>query len=99
MLPTLRPGDRLLLSYRRTPQAGDLVVARLPDGTVATKRAVERRTTNQGRPGWWLLSDSPANGVDSRRHGPVAEEDVLAVVVIRIWPLGWRRSVPDSNGA
>ena len=99
MLPTLRPGDRLLLSYRRSPRPGDLVVARLPDGTVATKRAVERRTTRTGEPGWWLLSDNPAQGVDSRRHGAVAETEVLAVVVMRIWPWGRRRAVPDSNGA
>ncbi len=40
MLPTLRPGDRLLVSYRRRPGPGDLVVARFVDGTVAVKRAV-----------------------------------------------------------
>ena len=99
MRPTLRPGDRLLLSYRRAPRAGDLVVARLPDGTVATKRAAERRTTATGEPGWWLLSDNPAQGVDSRRFGAVADADVLAVVVTRIWPLVRSRAVPDSNGA
>ena len=99
MVPTLRPGDRLILSYRRTPHAGELVVARLPDGTVATKRAVERRTTDQGRPGWWLLSDNPASGVDSRHYGAIAEEDLLAVVVMRIWPLKRLGAVPDSNGA
>lgn len=99
MRPTLRPGDRLLLSYRRTPREGDLVVARLPDGTVATKRAVERRTTETGRPGWWLLSDNPAQGVDSRRLGAVGDEDLLAVVLMRIWPPALRRPVPDSFGA
>jgi signal peptidase I len=99
MRPTLLPGDRLLLSYRRAPRAGDVVVARLPDGTVATKRAVERRTTNAGGPGWWLLSDNPAQGVDSRVHGAVPEADIVAVVVMRIWPLGRRPAVPDSNGA
>ena len=41
MLPTLRPGDRLLLSYRRAPRPGAIVVARLPGGVLATKRAVE----------------------------------------------------------
>jgi type IV secretory pathway protease TraF len=99
MRPTLQPGDRLLLSYRRTPRAGDLVVARLPGGVVATKRASARRTTELGEPGWWLLSDNPAHGVDSRVHGAVPEADVLAVVVMRIWPLGRRPAVPDSNGA
>jgi signal peptidase I len=99
MLPTLAPGDRLLLGYRRTPRPGDLVVARLPGGVVAVKRAAERRTTVLGEPGWWLLSDNAARGADSRHYGAVAEGDVLAVVVMRIWPLSRRPAVPDSTGA
>ena len=86
MLPTVLPGDRLLVSYARQVREGDLVVARLPDGTVAVKRAVERRTTSAGRPGWWLLSDNPAEGVDSRHRGPVPAEDVIAVTLLRLWP-------------
>lgn len=86
MTPTLRPGDRLLVSYRRRPQTGDLVVARLADGTVAVKRATERRTTASGRPAWWLLSDNPDEGVDSRHRGPVPDEDVMAVTLARVWP-------------
>jgi signal peptidase I len=86
MAPTLRPGDRLLVSYRRAPREGDVVVARLPDGTVAVKRAVERRTTRAGAPGWWLLSDDPAVGVDSRHRGVIGADDVLAVVRARLWP-------------
>jgi len=99
MLPTLQPGDRLLLSYRRTPRPGDLVVARLPGDVVAVKRAVEPRTTELGDPGWWLLSDNAAEGSDSRQYGAVAEGDVLAVVVRRIWPPRLRRAVPDSPRA
>lgn len=81
MLPLLRPGDRLLVSYRATPEPDDLVVARFRDGTVAIKRAVERRGG-----GWWLLSDNQAEGVDSRHRGPVADDAVLAVVLARVWP-------------
>jgi type IV secretory pathway protease TraF len=76
-----------------------VVVARLADETVAVKRATERRTTANGRPGWWLLSDDPERGVDSRHRGPVPDEDVLAVVLIRIWPLVRSGAVPDSHGA
>lgn len=86
MLPTLREGDRLLVSYRRAVTPGDLVVAVLADGTVAVKRAVERRTTARGEPGWWLLSDDPSVGVDSRHRGPVPDDRVLGVVRARIWP-------------
>ena len=86
MLPVLRSGDRLLVSYRRVVAEGDLIVARLSDGTVAVKRAVERRTTASGRPAWWLLSENPEEGVDSRHRGPVPDEDVIAVTVARVWP-------------
>ena len=99
MRPTLVPGDRVLLSYRRTPRPGAVVVARLPGGVLAIKRATERRTTELGEPGWWLLSDNAEEGSDSRRYGAVADEDVLAVVVRRIWPLLRRPAVPDSSGA
>jgi signal peptidase I len=99
MRPTLVPGDRVLLGSRRSPRPGDVVVARLPGGVLAIKRATERRTTDLGEPGWWLLSDNAEEGTDSRRHGAVADEDVLAVVVRRIWPLVARRPVRNSPGA
>jgi len=91
MRPGLRPGDTLLVSYRRRPRPGDVVVARFADGTVVVKRATERRTTAAGAPGWWLLSDAPDRGVDSRHRGPVADDAVLAVVLGRVWP--WPRRV------
>jgi phage repressor protein C with HTH and peptisase S24 domain len=79
MTPTLQTGDRLLVSYRRSPRVGDVVVAEFADGTLAVKRVAERRTT-----GWWLLSDNPDDGVDSRHRGPV--RDVRAVALGRVWP-------------
>jgi hypothetical protein len=91
MRPTLRPGDRLLVSYRRRPREGNVVVARFADGTVAVKRAVERRTAASGDPGWWLLSDAADQGVDSRHRGAVADRDVVAVSVARLWPPWPRR--------
>jgi hypothetical protein len=82
MLPTLRPGDRLLVSYRRRPEAGGVVVARFADGTVVVKRAAER--TADGA--WVLASDNPSEGVDSRHRGAVPDADVIAVVAGRLWP-------------
>ena len=90
MLPTLRAGDRLLVSYRRAVRPGDLAVARFADGTVAVKRAVERRATRTGDAAWWLLSDNPREGVDSRHRGPVRDDDVIAVTLARIWPRSGR---------
>jgi hypothetical protein len=90
MRPRLRAADRLLVDYQRPPTEGDVVVARFADGTVAVKRAAERRTTRTGEPGWWLLSDDPEVGVDSRHRGVVPATDVLAVVRFRLWPPGRR---------
>ncbi|WP_312856393.1 S24 family peptidase [Nocardioides pelophilus] len=81
MRPTLAPGDRLLLRHGARPRPGQVVVARFADGTVAVKRAVEERAD-----GWWLLSDNPADGVDSRHRGAVPAEDVLGVALARWWP-------------
>jgi hypothetical protein len=86
MLPTLREGDLLLVRYGARPRPGDLVVARFADGTLTVKRAAEERRTSSGGTGWWLVSDNPGEGVDSRHRGPVAEERVLAVVRLRLWP-------------
>ncbi len=81
MQPTLREGDRLLVSYGVPLRAGDLVVVRFPDGTIAVKRA----TVRDGA-GWWVERDNPHEGVDSAQVGTIADEDVLAVALARLWP-------------
>ena len=86
MRPTLEPGDRLLVRYAAPVAVGRLVLARFPDGTLAVKRATARRETRSGAPGWWLLSDNPEDGVDSRHLGWIADADVVGVVVARLWP-------------
>ncbi|MEO3782115.1 S24 family peptidase [Actinocorallia sp. B10E7] len=81
MLPTLSPGDRLLV--REGPvREGDVVVAR-HDGLMLVKRAVFRQDG-----GWWLESDNQrAPGRrDSWDFGAVPEQDVLGRVVLRYWP-------------
>jgi type IV secretory pathway protease TraF len=86
MRPTLEPGDRLLVRYAAPVTPGGLVLARFPDETLAVKRAAERRETRSGGSGWWLLSDNADAGVDSRHRGAIADADVVAVVVARLWP-------------
>jgi phage repressor protein C with HTH and peptisase S24 domain len=81
MQPTLHDGDRLLVRYGAPPRIGGLAVVRLPDGVVAVKRVVHRESG-----GWWVERDNPAEGVDSWSVGAIAEADVLARVVRRIWP-------------
>jgi len=85
MRPELADGDRLLVRYGATVRPGAVVVARFADGTLAVKRAVDRRTTRDGAPAWWLLGDNPA-GIDSRHRGPVPEREVLGVALVRMWP-------------
>ncbi len=81
MLPTLRDGDRLLVLHGGRPRPGRGVVVRLPDGVVAVKRAVRREAG-----GWWVESDNAAEGVDSRTVGVIGDEQVVARVLLRIWP-------------
>ncbi len=81
MLPTLAPGDLVVLDRRGPVQPGRIVVAVLPDGTVAVKRAVLRDGSQ-----WWLERDNPSVGVDSWTVGAVPDQQVLGVVQARVWP-------------
>jgi phage repressor protein C with HTH and peptisase S24 domain len=82
MQPTLRDGDRLLVRHGAVPSLGDLAVVRLPDGVLAVKRVTRREPG-----GWWVERDNPHEGVDSWTVGAVPEREVVAVVLLRIWPL------------
>lgn len=86
MRPLLAEGDRLLVRYGAPVRPGSVVVARFPDGAVVVKRAVDERRTTGGRRAWWLLSEDPDAGVDSRHRGPVPADDVLGTAVLRLWP-------------
>lgn len=80
MLPTLRPGDCLLVRPGARVRAGDLVVARFaarPE-LLVVKRAVRPES---GR--WWVEGDNAAATDDSRTYGAA---DVVATVVLRYWP-------------
>ena len=84
MLPTLRPGDCLLVRRPRRVRPGSVVVARFParPELLVVKRAVRRDGDL-----WWVEGDNPAVTDDSRRYGPA---QVLGVVVLRYWPLPLR---------
>ena len=81
MLPALREGDRLLVLHGGRPPPGRAGEIRLPGGVVAVKRGVRR-----GPDGWWVEADNRAEGVDSRQVGQIGDDDVVAVVLLRIWP-------------
>jgi phage repressor protein C with HTH and peptisase S24 domain len=81
MVPTLEDGDRLLVRYGAEPEAGRVAVVRFADGVVAVKRLDHRAPA-----GWWVWSDNALEGRDSSTAGTIAEDDVLAVVLARLWP-------------
>ncbi|MDQ3789690.1 MAG: peptidase S24 [Actinomycetota bacterium] len=81
MQPTLYDGDRLLVLHGARPRRGGLAVVRHPDGTIAVKR-----TTRRDAEGWWVERDNPEEGVDSWLVGAIPERDVLARVLLRLWP-------------
>ena len=91
MLPSLRPGDCLLVRRPRRVLPGDVVVARFasrPD-LLVVKRAVRPEGGL-----WWVEGDNPAVADDSRRYGPA---EVLARVVLRYWPLPPGRVSPSRR--
>ena len=81
MLPTLRPGDCLVVRYGARPRAGDLVVAGFPG---LPDRLVVKRAVRPAAGGWHVESDNPDVTDDSRRYGPA---EVRARVLFRYWPL------------
>ena len=84
MLPTLHPGDCLLVRRPRRVRPGSVVVARFPSRP--DLRVVKRAVRPVGDL-WWVEGDNPAVTDDSRRYGAA---EVLGVVALRYWPL--RRS-------
>jgi signal peptidase I len=90
MEPTLRAGDRLVVAYGLSPRVGQLVVVRLPDRPVSVKRV-----TRQVDDGWWVERDNPAEGTDSWQVGAIPADDVLAMVLCRVWPV--HRNHPTND--
>lgn len=81
MSPTLHDGDRLLVSYGRLPEVGDIAVVRF-DEVVAIKRLSLREDD-----AWWFSRDNVGEGVDSWTRGiPSSSDDILGTALLRIWP-------------
>ena len=86
MLPTLRPGDCLLVRPGAQVRAGDLVVAR---PWTRPELLVVKRAVAPVAGGWEVASDNPAV---LGRGWTGGEADVLARVLLRYWPpSGWGR--------
>jgi len=80
MQPSLRPGDRLLVSTWSRPQVGDLVVVVHPARRriVLVKRVAERTPT-----GVLVRGDNPNVSEDSRHFGEVPTALVIGKVLFR----------------
>jgi hypothetical protein len=97
MEPALYPGDWLLAWRAGRVRPGRVVLAWHPGrpGFLLVKRVAWRVEAGEGGGGWWLASDNAAAGaVDSARFGPVPPSGIVAVVLLRYWPLRRRRPRP-----
>ncbi|WP_037772921.1 nickel-type superoxide dismutase maturation protease [Streptomyces sclerotialus] len=83
MVPTLHPGDQLVVKYGAAVRPGDVIVLKHPfrQDLLIVKRAVERRTG-----GWWVQGDNPYVANDSREFGTVPDELVVARAWLRVRP-------------
>ena len=81
MTPSLLPGDWLLVRHGARVRPGAIVLGRF---RARPELLVVKRVLAPAADGWWLGSDNPRAGSDSRQHGVA---DVPAVAV-RLWPRG-----------
>ena len=94
MLPTLRPGDRLLVdprAYReRPPRVGDIVVLVDPE---EPSRWLVKRVARVDDPEGSIevRGDAAETARDSRRFGPVPARSVVGRVYRRYFPADRRK--------
>jgi nickel-type superoxide dismutase maturation protease len=83
MVPTLLPGDQLLVQYGSGVTAGDIAMLRHPlqQDLLIVKRVLERRDG-----GWWVLGDNRLVRNDSREFGAVPDELIVARALARVRP-------------
>jgi nickel-type superoxide dismutase maturation protease len=85
MLPTLAPGDRVLVVSRR-PAPGDLVA--VPDPRARARLLIKRAVEISAGGSLVVRGDNPDASTDSRDFGPVAASSVAGVAVYRYAPTG-----------
>lgn len=81
MVPTLAPGEWLLVRRNARPRPGAVVVVRLAG------RLMVKRVTHLTDDGVWVQGDNDAVTDDSRTYGAVPRADVVGEVRWRYFPL------------
>lgn len=92
MLPTLLPGDRLLVARLR-PRPADVVLAADPR---APPREMIKRVARIDASGIHLRGDNPAASTDARAFGPVPAAAVEWRAVLRYWPADRIGPIPPA---
>jgi nickel-type superoxide dismutase maturation protease len=86
MVPTLEPGDRLLVETwtyrRRAPRVGEVVVT--PDPRSPARELVKRVAAVEE--GQVRLRGDAARSTDSRRFGAMPLEEIRSRAAFRYWP-------------
>lgn len=83
MLPTLEPGDRLLVVRSLRLRVGDLVALRDPE---EPSRLLVKRLVAYDRHRVTVVGDNPGASRDSRAFGPVARASLVGRAVYRYYP-------------
>ena len=88
MLPTLRPGDWVIVDRRawadHEPREGEIVLAR--DPRQPDRALVKRIRVREPAGDLWLLGDNARRSTDSRTLGAFSAEALLGRVRWRYWP-------------
>jgi len=89
MLPTLEPGDRVLVVRvpRRWPLTPGSLVA-VPDPRAGRGRLLVKRATSVAGGSLDVHGDNPSASTDSRQFGSVPRRSVVGVVLYRYAPPG-----------
>lgn len=88
MAPTIKEGDFVLVLWGARPRVGKMAIVQLPpdEQGAARPKAVKRVTgKDPADPSrWWVERDNPRAGVDSWLVGSLADDAMLARVLLRI---------------
>ena len=94
MEPTLHAGEWWLARRTSRVGVGDVVVLRQPE---SDHLLTVKRITRQEGGRWWVEGDNPTRSRDSRAYGLIADDAVIARLVVRYRPLPLRR-IPRRGG-